>query len=85
MYILRSTDPDRLVLALADAGVQVRRYYPIPVHRQPAMPAYADGGLPSTDETARSIVALPMGPELRAEQVDTVVAACSAAVPARVS
>ena len=38
--------------------------------------------LPATDELAREIVALPMGPELTGEQVSAVVEACGAAVPA---
>ncbi|MEX2195810.1 MAG: DegT/DnrJ/EryC1/StrS family aminotransferase [Thermoleophilaceae bacterium] len=76
LYVVRSDDPDVLVETLAAAGVQARRYYATPVHRQPAMERYAAGvSLPATEEAARSIVALPMGPELTDEQVGEVVAA----------
>jgi UDP-N-acetyl-3-dehydro-alpha-D-glucosamine 3-aminotranferase len=83
-YLVPGSDPDGLVSAPAAAGVQARCYYCTPVHRQPAMTTYADGELLCTDETARSMLALPMGPELRAEQVEGVMAACTAAAPARV-
>jgi dTDP-4-amino-4,6-dideoxygalactose transaminase len=79
LYVVRADDPDALVARLAQAGVQARRYYATPVHRQPAMEPYAQGvSLPATEEAARSIVALPMGPELTEEQVAAVVAAARA-------
>jgi dTDP-4-amino-4,6-dideoxygalactose transaminase len=42
------------------------------------MREYATGELPATDELARTIVALPMGPELSGEQAAAVVEACGA-------
>lgn len=78
LYVVRASDPDALVRRLSAAGVQARRYYSTPVHRQPAMERYAAGAsLPATEEAARTIVALPMGPELTEEQVGEVVAALS--------
>jgi dTDP-4-amino-4,6-dideoxygalactose transaminase len=76
LYVVRADDPEAVVNKLSAAGVQARRYYSTPVHLQPAMERYAAGAsLPATDEAARSIVALPMGPELTEEQVGEVVAA----------
>jgi dTDP-3-amino-3,4,6-trideoxy-alpha-D-glucose transaminase len=51
-----------------------RRYYRVPVHRQPAIAATVK--LPATEEAARTNVALPMGTQLTEEQIRTVVAAC---------
>jgi hypothetical protein len=48
------------------------------------MTTYADRELLCTDETARSMLALPMVLELRAEQVEGVMIACTAAALARV-
>jgi dTDP-4-amino-4,6-dideoxygalactose transaminase len=45
----------------------------VPIHRQPALAA--DVELPGTDEAARTNLALPIGPSLRAEQVDEVLSA----------
>ena len=36
-----TSEPDRLIAALAEAGVQARGYYRTPLHRQPAMAPYA--------------------------------------------
>lgn len=79
LYVVRPEDPDALMSRLGAAGVQARRYYATPVHRQPAMERYVRGAsLPATEEAARTIVALPMGPELTEEQVGEVVAALAA-------
>jgi dTDP-3-amino-3,4,6-trideoxy-alpha-D-glucose transaminase len=77
LYVVRTADPDRLRDALAAAGVQARSYYRVPTHRQPAFAA--EISLPGTEEAARSNLALPIGPSLGAAQVDTIVAAVSAA------
>ena len=80
LYVVRAARADALAGALADAGVQTRGYYRIPVHRQPAMARYSDVALPVTDELASTSLALPMGPELGEDDVATVVRACAAAV-----
>ncbi|MBA2630663.1 MAG: DegT/DnrJ/EryC1/StrS family aminotransferase [Thermoleophilaceae bacterium] len=79
LYVVRSAEPDRLQEALSGAGVQARGYYRTPVHRQPAMSAFAGGELPVTDAAARTLLALPMGPELADEQVESVVVAAAGA------
>ena len=80
LYVVRSDDPDGLVARLGAADVQARRYYARPVHEQPAMREYAAGAvLPATEDAARSIVALPMGPELTEQDVAAVVRAVAAA------
>ena len=59
--------------------IEARCYYCTTVHREQTMAAYADGEPLGTDETARSMLVLPTGPELRAKQVAGVMAACIAA------
>jgi dTDP-4-amino-4,6-dideoxygalactose transaminase len=50
--------------------------YRTPIHRQPAMRAYAEGvNLPVTDEAARTHLAIPISAGLPAEDADEVVAA----------
>ena len=80
LYAVRHPRPDELAGRLAARGVEARRYYRVPVHRQPAMARYLQGEdpeLPATEEAARTNLALPMGPELSDEQIDEVVAACA--------
>ena len=70
LYVAQSDRADALEAKLTEAGVGARGYYRVPVHRQPAMAAYARGvDLPVTDELARTILALPMGKDLTEAQV----------------
>ena len=82
LYTVRADDSDDLVARLSAEGVQARPHYRTPTHRQPAMQRFAGAELPVTDELAAKNVALPMGPELTAEQVATVVDACGQRVSA---
>ena len=75
LYVTLADDADGLAAGLGDAGISARGYYRTPCHRQPAMARYAGGELPVTDAVAERNLALPMGPELSAEQAQAVVAA----------
>src|SRR4051794_11014292 len=79
LYVVRHPRADALAAALAERGVASRGYYRRPVHLQPAMKRLGGAALelPGTDEAARTHLALPMGTEMSAEQVDEVIAACA--------
>ena len=69
LYPVRSDARDRLQAALLDAGIQSGLHYPVPVHLQPA---YADlggqpGDHPAAEAWARTVLTLPIYPELPAE------------------
>jgi dTDP-4-amino-4,6-dideoxygalactose transaminase len=63
--------------ALAAEGIQTRRYYSPPVHRQRAYRwvGPANGGLPETDRAAARVLTLPLWTPMADEQVDGVGAA----------
>jgi dTDP-4-amino-4,6-dideoxygalactose transaminase len=75
MYVVTHPAADALASAVAERGVEARGYYRTPIHRQPAMASYGTvtGGLPATEELARTNLALPMNPSLSAEQAEDVV------------
>jgi dTDP-3-amino-3,4,6-trideoxy-alpha-D-glucose transaminase len=75
LYVVRHSRADELLEALGAAGIGARAYYRTPIHRQPAMAAFAGAELPVTDELARTHLALPVSAAMRREQVDEVVAA----------
>jgi|tagenome__1003787_1003787.scaffolds.fasta_scaffold20883464_1 dTDP-4-amino-4,6-dideoxygalactose transaminase len=76
LYVVRSERVDALEAALREAGVGVKAYYRVPVHRQPAMRELAAGvELPVTDELARTHLAIPMSPVLTPAQAAEVTAA----------
>lgn len=70
-YVIRSSQRDALMAALADSGIGTGIHYPIPVHLQPACAAlgYAEGDLPHTETAATEILSLPMYPELSDTQL----------------
>ncbi|MBW3607983.1 MAG: DegT/DnrJ/EryC1/StrS family aminotransferase [Actinobacteria bacterium] len=79
LYVVRTDRPDELAAGLREREIGCKAYYRLPVHRQPAMLAIADGvQLPVTDDLARTHLALPMTPVLSAEQAREVTAAVRA-------
>lgn len=60
---------------LNEAGIPTAVHYPIPLNLQPAFahlnqPA---GSIPVSEEMARRVMSLPMGPDLKVEQQDMIV------------
>ena len=81
MYVVRSSDRDRIAAALGDAGVSSAAYYVTPVHLQPAMRflGWEPGSLPETERAAAENLALPLWGGIGEETQQRVVAAVLAA------
>ena len=77
LFAVCCDERDRLREHLAAAGVDTLVHYPTPPHRQPAyagtLAAQAD--LPVAEQVAATVLSLPIGPHVSAEQVEQVVAA----------
>lgn len=70
-YVIRTENRDNLMGFLNSKGIEVRVYYPIPLHLQGC---YSNSGnFPITEKMAKETVALPVHPELTKEQRDYVV------------
>jgi dTDP-4-amino-4,6-dideoxygalactose transaminase len=65
---------DALREHLAERGIGSAVFYPIPLHRQPALERYAPAGLslPVSERAAERALSLPMFPELEDSEVDAV-------------
>ena len=77
LFVVRHRQRDDLQRALAEAGIGSLIHYPIPPHKQQA---YAEAGYPAdafplANRLAEEVLSLPMGPQMGAGDVDTVVAA----------
>jgi dTDP-4-amino-4,6-dideoxygalactose transaminase len=80
VYAVRARERDALRAHLTGAGIGTQVYYPLPLHRQPALAhvATAAGGLREAERASAEVLALPIYPELTAAQVATVVEAIAA-------
>lgn len=73
-FTLQTDRRDALREHLADAGIGSVVFYPIPLHRQPALAPFAPEGLslPVSERAAERVLSLPMFPELTDQEVAAV-------------
>jgi dTDP-4-amino-4,6-dideoxygalactose transaminase len=76
LFVVRCTQRDALQQHLQSHGIQTQVHYPLPAHRQPAYPSLRHAQLPLTERLHDEVLSLPMGPTLRDDEVDRVIAAC---------
>jgi dTDP-4-amino-4,6-dideoxygalactose transaminase len=86
LYVVRSTERQRVREALHQRGIETMIHYPVPVHRQEGYASLArigPGGLALTERLASEIFSLPLYPELTDHEVDRVIEAVTAASASR--
>jgi perosamine synthetase len=69
----------RVIDGLAERGIGTLIYYPVPIHRQPYLQAFAPGAadldLPVTNRLSDEVLAIPVHPLLTEDDLATIVAA----------
>lgn len=84
LFVIRlpAHDRDTVAKKLLEAGVQTVVHYPIPIHLQKAYAelGYQAGAFPNAEAAARSILSLPMFPEMTRAQCDLVCGTLRAAL-----
>ncbi len=74
-YVIRAERRDELRAFLAERKIGSEIYYPLPLHLQPVF-CYVGlkaGDMPVAEQAAREVLALPMFPELREDEIRHVV------------
>jgi len=76
-YVIRSNRRDGLRQFLSERKIGSEIYYPVPLHlQQPLLSlGYSQGSFPQAERAAREVLALPIFPELREDEQQTVVRA----------
>jgi len=76
-FVIRTPRRDALRDFLAERKIGSQIYYPIPIHLQEALKGlgYKEGSFPEAERAAHEVLALPIFPELREDEQQTVVAA----------
>jgi dTDP-4-amino-4,6-dideoxygalactose transaminase len=79
-YVIRAPRRDALREYLTDRRIGSEIYYPLPLHLQTSLASlgYKKGDFPVSETAADEVLALPMYPELREDEQQTVVDAIAA-------
>jgi len=75
LYVIRTSQRDRLKVWLEKKGIQCGVHYPIPIHLQPAyrkLFEYNGEEFPRSELLSKTVLSLPMYPELRKEEIQYV-------------
>lgn len=77
LYVLETADRAVVERVLKEANIASGIHYPVPVHLQPAYSGLAlrEGAFPQSEALCRSIISLPLYPELSESDQDRVIAA----------
>ena len=76
-YVIRTPRRDDLRAFLTERKIGSEIYYPVPLHMQEALKplGYKEGDFPEAERASREVLALPIFPELREDEQQTVVSA----------
>ena len=81
-YVVRVPDRDGVRARLSEEGIASSVFYPVPMHLQECFRdlGLTEGDFPESEKAAREVLALPVFPELRDDEVERVAAALLRAV-----
>lgn len=74
-YTIKAVKRDKLAAFLIKNGIEAKIYYPMPLHLQPALRflGYKAGDFPVAEKLAKSVLSLPIYPELDRGEADFVI------------
>ena len=74
-YTIAVPDRDGMLKYLEEKGIGSRVYYPVPMHLQPCYKelGYKNGDFPISEKAAKSVLSLPVYPELTEEMIQYVI------------
>jgi dTDP-4-amino-4,6-dideoxygalactose transaminase len=73
LFVIRTTEREKLQQYLTDNGVQTVIHYPVPPHKQPAYKEWNHMSFPVTEKIHNKVLSLPIGSHLSNEDLQTIV------------
>ena len=85
LLVICVDDRDWMLGALRERGIEAGVHYPMPLHEQDAYThlRYSPSSLPNTHRLSRTVLSLPLFPEMTDEQVERVIRAVKAVAVAK--
>jgi len=74
LFVIRTENRAELQKYLLENGIQTVIHYPIPPHKQKALPDYNAQSFPITEKIHETVLSLPISPVLTAEEVTFIIA-----------
>lgn len=75
LYVIRSTERERLQKYLAEKGIETLIHYPIPPHLQECYSEYGELSLPITEKIHSEVLSLPISPVMELSDVNHIIQA----------
>ncbi len=75
LFVVRYAQRDAMQKALTESGIGTMIHYPIPPHLQPAYSSLHlnNGCYPISEQMAKELLSLPMGPHMTSQNIQTVI------------
>lgn len=73
LFVIRTSDRDKLQAYLQENGIQTLIHYPIPLYKQECYSYMSDISLPITEQIHEEVLSLPISPVMSNEEVERVV------------
>lgn len=73
LFVVRTSNRDKLQAYLAENGIQSLIHYPIPPHKQLAYKEYNNLSLPITEQIHNEVLSLPISPVMKDFEVERIV------------
>ena len=77
LFVIRTRKRNLLGTWLSKNGISSAIHYPLPVHRQPAYRKFGDNNLIFTDEWSRTVLSIPMHPNLNSRDQEFIISVLS--------
>jgi dTDP-4-amino-4,6-dideoxygalactose transaminase len=73
LFVIRTENRDAMQSYLTENGVETLIHYPVPPHRQKALPEWNHFSFPVTEKMHREVLSIPISPVMSASEADTVI------------